>query len=91
MYRTHVTMWSFYVRFQVLSMLTPLRARGWQACSDAEAWLTPQFWDKIQFVNSIETICEESLTISDMWDTGAWQGNRSCTWWPVSIGLPNRC
>ena len=24
-----------------------------------EAWMTPQFWDKIQYVSSIEKICED--------------------------------
>ncbi|CAE7420841.1 gacY [Symbiodinium sp. CCMP2456] len=42
-------------RFYVLHATSSTHVTMWSFY----AWLTPQFWDKIQFVNSIETICED--------------------------------
>mmetsp|Transcript_47933 Transcript_47933/g.111982 ORF Transcript_47933/g.111982 Transcript_47933/m.111982 type:complete len:499 (+) Transcript_47933:64-1560(+) len=42
-------------RFYVLHATNSTRLTMWSFY----AWLTPQFWDKIQYVNSIETICED--------------------------------
>eukprot|EP00438_Fugacium_kawagutii_P020334 Skav220856 [mRNA] locus=scaffold1888:598387:599342:- [translate_table: standard] len=31
----------------------------WSCFASFQAWMTPQFWEKIQYVSSIDKICEE--------------------------------
>ena len=55
--------------------------------SGSKAWLTPQFWERIQYVNSIEKICEARATNEfQVWV----HVSRQVWWWTWRFSAVNR-